>query len=862
MGMETLNEAQRQAVENLSDHILLLAPAGTGKTNTLACRIANILARKQAEPEEILCLTFTNKACHEMQERIMLRAGDAGRCVIVRTFHAFCYDVVRMEAKRHSDFFSDATIFDEVDCQGLLREMIEGEWPIQSVQNLVAQLKIERAARAVHSGGDLLDYRKVLDALLEEQEASVRHLSVDGRYQFYKRFFNWWCEEGARVTAEYDARLHEVHGLDFTDLIAGAARLFADDAVAVKWARRFSYIHIDEVQDTSELEYEILSRIFGTSRLLFAGDYFQTIYEWRGSHPEAVLQRFTAQYHPVHIALTENYRATQTLLSVAYSVLKSLFANLVATFYPAGIHAVSTACGVPIHVKGAMDFAEEAQWIYGQIQQIAEPDYARICVLARSNRYNKELSGQFRSLASLVPEGERLPFMLIDDMKFFRRQEIKDVLAFLKLVVNPHDASSLIRLLNRFGHGIGPATIRKIAADEYRAAGIRITDYLDGDARRLGDPFAVLLEALEMENVVVFDVEATGLDATRDEIIQIAGIRLARDGTIKEQFYRALVPTISVGTSERVHHITDEWLHEHGEDASAVLQAFCAFAKGSVIVGHNVTYDLSILGSHLARLGLPQLDYRAYSDTLDIFRRFYPQLPNYKLAFLGKFCKVTHESSHDALDDIKATAEILIYAVGHNIRPHSEERRAYMAKWQGMFLEFAARMDAFRAEASRLRPWQLIGHIVVEAGIDSYYRARGEEQRIENMRDLFRQARDLDDASVRPLDAILRFLRYATLSTTELDALAERPKIPILTIHQAKGAEFDYVFLAGLQEGTFPGTAAEESGRMDEEARLFYVAITRAKKELFLSWSQYLYGHERRASRFLRALPRCYVVAE
>jgi DNA helicase-2/ATP-dependent DNA helicase PcrA len=142
-----LNAQQRQVAEKLNENILLLAPAGTGKTNTLACRIANILAQDRALPEEILCLTFTNKACREMRERIAMRAGEAGSRVVVKTFHGFCYDVIKTEAKRHSDLFSDFTIFDETDCQGLLKEMAEPEWPLRSLQNLVAQLKEMRAAR-------------------------------------------------------------------------------------------------------------------------------------------------------------------------------------------------------------------------------------------------------------------------------------------------------------------------------------------------------------------------------------------------------------------------------------------------------------------------------------------------------------------------------------------------------------------------------------------------------------------------------------------------------------------------------------------------------------------------------------------
>ena len=256
--------------------------------------------------------------------------------------------------------------------------------------------------------------------------------------------------------------------------------------------------------------------------------------------------------------------------------------------------------------------------------------------------------------------------MLLDEIKFFRRQEVKDVLAFLKLVVNPHDAASFVRVLNRFGKGIGPGTIRKISQEAYRRAGIRITDYLDEDARRTGDPFAVLLEAFEAENIVVFDVEATGVDPTRDEIIQIAGLRLGKDGKAKAEFKRLLRARRSVGDSYRVHKISDAILQQEGEEPEDVLREFCVFAEGAVIVGHNVTYDLSILGSELARLGLPPLSYQRYYDTLDIFRRFYPNLPNHKLEYLGEFCKVSHRSTHDAMDDVCATAEILTYAIEKN----------------------------------------------------------------------------------------------------------------------------------------------------------------------------------------------------
>lgn len=840
--MQALNLEQRAVVGELERNLLLLAPAGTGKTNTLACRIAAILQAGCAEPEEILCLTFTNKACREMRQRIEQLAGEAGGRVIVRTLHGFCYDLIKAEAKRHSDLFADFTIFDEVDGKSLLKELGEqlltDAWPLQSVQNLIEQLKSARALQSLQRK-DAADYETVLQRLVAEQAEAVRQKCLDENWHFYPKLYEGWQQWGPGFTTAYDTRLQELHGLDFTDLIVQTGLLLQQDAIAGRWARRFLYINIDEVQDTSELEYRVVERLFGSSHLLLCGDYFQTIYEWRGSHPEVVLKAYQDTYKPQRIVLHENYRSTQVLLQASFACLSAMFPERVAAIYPEGIQAMSRTTGAPIQLKTAQDAAEEAWWIYQTIQQLPVTDYSRVCILTRSNRYNKLLSGWLEEYCRGVPPAQRLPFMLIDELKFFRRQEIKDALAFLRLTLNKHDVTSLVRILTRFGTGIGQTAIRRISSAAYRRAGLRITDYLDPLARAAGDPFAPLMEALAAGNVVVFDVEATGVDPTRDEIIQIAGIRINAKGEVVARFEQLLQPTRQVGDSVRVHKLTDDFLAAHGQDPAVVLRAFCDFARGSIIVGHNVTYDLSILGSQLARLGLSPLDYPAYFDTLDIFRRFYPSLPNHRLEYLGQYCQVKHASSHDAMDDILATAEILQYALQRNIIPYTGERRQYFAAYAAPFAPLAELLVSLRQDVDRLRPCQILARIVNEGGIVAYYEQKKEEQRVENLRDLYRQARERDtDKSVRPRDAALNFLRESTLSATDLEAQTQKAKIPLITVHQAKGTEFDYIFLAGLQEGTFPVFSARDAGRLDEEKRLFYVAITRAKKRLFLSWSQ------------------------
>jgi DNA helicase-2/ATP-dependent DNA helicase PcrA len=205
-----LNKEQRQAVEELTANILLLAPAGTGKTNTLACRIAHIIAENRALPEEMLCLTFTNKACREMRERVVSIAGDNGSRVMVKTFHGFCYEVIKTEAKRNSDLFTDFTIFDETDCQALIKELVDEEWSLRAVQNLMNQLKEKKAEYVIDSGDLVKDYGETLQRLLKDEPHSVKSLAVDDSYQFHERLYTGWQEWGAEKTALYDKRLHEL----------------------------------------------------------------------------------------------------------------------------------------------------------------------------------------------------------------------------------------------------------------------------------------------------------------------------------------------------------------------------------------------------------------------------------------------------------------------------------------------------------------------------------------------------------------------------------------------------------------------------------------------------------------------------
>ena len=856
MDLSALNPEQQTVVNTLDRNILLLAPAGTGKTDTLSLRIAHILELGLAAPEEILCLTFTNKACKEMTDRVEKALPAEGRRVVVKTIHGLCFEIVRQEAKRRTALFSDFTVFDEEDCRELLRDLNAGGFSLPALQNLVGFVKESRAVYDLYSGKDAEDYRQTVARLFAEQPDRMNSLCVR-QFRFDPELADYFEKRGAELVLAYNRALAELHGVDFCDLIERTYALFREESVVRRWRERFRFITIDEVQDTSKLEYSILSKLFDGRNLLLTGDYFQTIYEWRGSQPLRILERYRESYAPAEISFRKNYRATRTLLRASRACLEAFFPAELSAMYRGDFEAASPEEGEPIVLKACRDLWEEGAWIYQKIRSLGVDDPSRVCVLTRTNRRNQRLCRALEAAAKDCAPEAPWPFMLIDEFQFFRRQEVKDALAFVKLAVNRHDVVSLRRILKRFGLGIGAKTIEKIESESMRAAGLRLTDFLDPEALEAGDAFAPLLDALERENIVVFDVESTGTDTMRDEIVQIAAIRIGKNGETKETFERYLQNGKSVGSSEAVHGFSDAFLRENGEPPQKVLTDFLEFLRGAMIVGHNVTYDISILTSELERLDLPEPDFLGYFDTLDIFRRFYPNLPNHKLEFLGEHFAVKHKSSHNALDDVCATAELLLHAVKTNILPTAEARRACIAAFGRTFYAIASAITEMRGLAYKTRPTDFLAHIV-KSQLQTYYGK--DPKRMDHLRRLFRIVRERDSETLSPREALRRILTLATLSNSEFEmSLKDHPKTPVITVHQAKGAEFDYVFLADLQDGSFPSNLAVRDGKAEEEKRLFYVAITRAKKRLFLSWRQYENGREQLPSPFLAGIPRKYM---
>ncbi|MGU8188660.1 3'-5' exonuclease [Clostridium perfringens] len=864
--MINLNEEQQKVVNEQKNNIILLASAGTGKTNTLAERVTSIIKNGNSKPSEILCITFTNKACKEMSDRVMKIVGGEAKDITIRTFHSFCFDVVRTYAKRNTDIFSDFTIFDEDDC----REVISKLSYYYATSNLMATnmqiqkvidfIKVERARIETLEDRVLDEYKTVIDEIFKFREEKINQVCTN-KGNLNLNLKNYIKFHGHELVTLYDSKLREDHALDFNDLIILTKELFKDEKVVRALKNKFKYINIDEVQDTSIIEYSIIEKLFEGNNVLICGDFFQTIYSWRGSDPEMIFNKFKEKYNPIEIIFSKNYRATKNLNKASLEFLNNAFSSKVSTMYKDGILAESKEDGEKILLKETRGLREEARFIFDYVNKLCKngEDLKRVCVLTRDNNYNIGLSEELYQIGGY--EGADFEFILVDQFKFFRRQEVKDILAFLKLIANRYDSLSLKRIVNRLPTGIGMRTLEAIESYKYKEVGIRLADYIDPLVLEYGEKFSLLINEFEKENIIVFDVESTGVDVTEDEIIQIAAIKLNKKGEVVDKFEKFLKNKKPVKDSYYVHGFSDEMLQRIGEDKEKVLKEFVEYSKDSIIVGHNVQYDINILCSELERNNLGKPKFKTFYDTLDIYRRFYPGNINYKLENLSKVYDTKHKPSHDAMDDIIATGELLVRAINEKIRGTSMERMVLMSKHLKAFTAISKKLNELFKIAESKRPYELVACVMNGFNIKSMYAGDENKEKLNRLRDLYALFRDLDDKSKGNRDALLDIIRITGLSNGELESLiinrTKKPRIPIITVHQAKGLEFDTVFLAGIQNNTFPSYMAIKEGNLAEEKRVFYVAITRAKKRLVITYnSQGKYGHRNEISQFINYIPK------
>ena len=421
-----LNEAQRDAVETLEGPVLILAGAGSGKTKTLTHRIANLIANG-VQPYEILALTFTNKAAREMRERLagLLEMENTFSFMPwMGTFHAICVKILRIEA----------------DSVGLSKNFV-----IYDTDDRLALIK--RAMKELH-----INDKNVKPKACEAAISKAKNDGEDPDEMLEKAFYPNQ-KQIAEVYERYEDLRQKADAVDFDDLLVYVAKLFRTRTdIRAKWQRKFAHILIDEYQDTNHIQYQIVKLLVNDKmNICCVGDDWQSIYSWRGADFTNILN-FEHDFPGAKvIKLEQNYRSTQNILDAAQKVItKNTQRSDKVLFTEAGK-------GAPVEIHGTRDEQDEARYVAGIIKKSARPlsDFA---VLYRTNAQSQAFEKAFMEY--------RIPYKLVGGVRFYDRKEIKDIVAYLHLIVNPQDIVALERVINVPTRGIGAVSMQRILAGE------------------------------------------------------------------------------------------------------------------------------------------------------------------------------------------------------------------------------------------------------------------------------------------------------------------------------------------------------------------------------------------------------------
>lgn len=422
---DTLNDRQCEAVKHTEGPLLITAGAGSGKTKVLTCRIAHLLELGVA-PYRILAITFTNKAAKEMKERVTNLVGAQADSIWLSTFHSFCAKLLRFEVDGFHGYTRNFTIYDSSDQLVLVKDCLK---------------KLN------------LDDKQFMPRSVLGTISSAKNVLMDAK-AFAAKASDFYEQKVADVYALYQEKLRENNAVDFDDLLFLAVRLLQEkEDVREKYQSRFQYILVDEYQDTNHAQYALTKILAARWRnICVVGDADQSIYAWRGADIRNIID-FTRDYpDAASIKLEQNYRSTKTILHAANAVIDNNESRPKKTLWtenPAGNKI--------IHYQAQTEH-DEADYIAGVIynrHEISHEPYGDMAILFRTNAQSRVLEEKLMRYA--------IPYTMVGGTKFYDRKEIKDVLAYLRLLYNPEDSLSLTRIINVPKRNIGATTMEHVA---------------------------------------------------------------------------------------------------------------------------------------------------------------------------------------------------------------------------------------------------------------------------------------------------------------------------------------------------------------------------------------------------------------
>ena len=739
--IDSLNPAQREAVLTTEGPLLVLAGAGSGKTRVLTFRIAHMLGDLGVKPWQVLAITFTNKAAAEMRERLAALIPSGTRGMWVCTFHAMCVRMLREDADLLG-YTGQFTIYDDDDSKRMVRDIMQAlgieqkQFPINMIRS-----KISSAKNAMIGPEDMLK-------------------SADSPND----------KKAAQVYLELERRLRAANAMDFDDLLVRTLELLRTrPEVLDKYQERFRYISVDEYQDTNHVQYEIANLLAAKyQNLMVVGDDDQSIYSWRGADITNILDFEKDFKNCKTVKLEQNYRSTGHILSAANAVVRHNSQRKDKRLFTA------EGDGEKIQAFQASDERDEGRWIAGEIEKLHSKgtSYDDVAVFYRTNAQSRILEDMFLRAG--------VPYKIVGGTRFFDRAEIRDVMAYLKMIVNPADEMSVKRVINTPRRGIGSTSIQKIEqlARDNRCSFFQACEIATAETGMFS---AKVRNGLS--SFVALVREGRRMDGELKDVVE-----MIVDKTGLLQAFRAEGTMESESRAENIQEflgVAAEFEETH-EDIEGTLESLEELRAAGVA-------DVPAAEPEPVVVSAPEPE----------------PGPSAPASSFEALVGARDAAGTNPLDSLAAPAlspqDALAAAIAGN---------AYAAPTE---------MPAGAVHADEIE-------------------------------------RTYGPLTCKALPALMEWLALRS----DLDSLAgETHAITMMTIHSAKGLEFPAVFVAGMEEGIFPHVhdfgGSDDPGKLEEERRLAYVAITRARKRLFLTYAatRRTYGSTSAnpRSRFLNEIP-------
>jgi DNA helicase-2/ATP-dependent DNA helicase PcrA len=778
-----MNPQQREGIQAVDGPVLLLAGAGSGKTRVITHRIAYLIEERGVPADSILAVTFTNKAAKEMAERVDKILGHTSLAKpLLSTFHSFCVRVLRLDIEalrvNGSGLTRTFAIYDETDQQAVVKAALK-RLGIDDKQ-LKPRVALGRISWAKNH---MIDPQEYFLASTNPIEEKIAHI-----FEIYRK------------------ELFKANALDFDDLLLETVRLLKSSSeVRERYNRRYKYLLIDEYQDTNRPQYELMKMLAGPAgNVCVVGDEDQSIYSWRGADIKNILE-FEKDFPRVRtIRLEQNYRSTQVILEGASAVVANNTQRKGKTLF------TTREGGSLIGYYEAPDGENEALFIADRIQQYlraagASEDLPRCAVLYRTNSQSRLVEEALRRYQIL--------YHMVGGFSFYDRAEVKDILSYMKLVLNVHDSIALARVVNSPARGIGKTTMETLERIAL-TTGISTWDAIG--------------RAIEERLLPARALDALGKFR-----------RLIEDA-------RAM---LGPGFAEKLSN--DVALVDPGPEYGAIAE------------DADVSFDAADFSGGNGEPDIPdEQSADAYPDTsFDTSFNFgFDFGPSEEISTIAPENAEDSDAAHgiDAASFNPFASAVSKTGKPLKSRPASDDDPTEMAAQR--IMADISDSKAFRTPGGPATLPELIKFLNDRSG---YIRALEDEatpesfSRIENLKELANAAQDAQERG----ETLSEFLDHAAL-VSDADSYSAEARVTLMTLHAAKGLEFPLVFLAGMEEGLFPSarTLVDPAG-LEEERRLCYVGMTRAMDTLVMTRARYRrrYGSDMPdasiPSRFLEEVP-------